>query len=98
VRKLILVFNLNIFIYSQVTRIEPELQVNRIAVEVPVANPVPVEREVIIQKHIAKPYTVEVEHPVPVAQPYKVHPVHQIVETPVIDHTTYTVHQVKMKK
>merc|ERR1711994_973016 len=46
-----------------------------------------VEREVIVEKHVAKPY------PVAVPQPYKVHPVHQVVETPVIDQHHVTVHQ-----
>jgi hypothetical protein len=72
-------------ITPKVTRIEPELQVNKVPVEVPVPVPVPVEREVIYQTHVAKPYTVEVPHPVAVPQPYKVHPVHQVVETPVIE-------------
>jgi hypothetical protein len=80
-------------ITPKVTRIEPELQVNKVPVEVPVPVPVPVEREVIYQTHVAKPYTVEVPHPVAVPQPYKVHPVHQVVETPVIEQTSYTVHQ-----
>ena len=47
-------------ITPQVTRIEPELQVNKYKVEVPVAVPVPVERKVFVEKHVAKPYTVEV--------------------------------------
>merc|ERR1712029_324426 len=80
-------------ITPQVKRIEPELQVNKYEVEVPVAVPVPVEREVIVEKHVAKPYTVEVPHPVPVVKPYKVHPVQQVVETPVIDQHHVTVHQ-----
>merc|ERR1712111_51736 len=63
----------------QVKRIEPELQVNKYEVEVPVAVPVPVEREVIVEKHVAKPYNV--------------HPVQQVVETPVIDQHHVTVHQ-----
>jgi len=80
-------------ITPQVTRIEPELQVNKYTVEVPVAVPVPVEREVIVEKHVAKPYPVEVPQPYAVPQPYKVHPVHQVVETPVIDQHHVTVHQ-----
>ena len=48
---------------------------------------------VSVEKHVAKPYTVEVPHPVPVAKPYKVHPVQQVVETPVIDQHHVTVHQ-----
>merc|ERR1712110_1300347 len=77
----------------QVTRIEPELQINKYEVEVPVAVPVPVEREVIVEKHVAKPYTVEVPQPYAVPKPYKVHPVQHVVETPVIDQHHVTVHQ-----
>merc|ERR1712172_356051 len=77
----------------QVTRIEPELNVQKYIVEVPVAVPVPVEREVIVEKHVAKPYPVEVPQPYAVPQPYKVHPVHKVVETPVIDQHHVTVHQ-----
>merc|ERR1712051_590976 len=77
----------------QVTRIEPELNVQKYIVEVPVAVPVPVEREVIVEKHVANPYPVEVPQPYAVPQPYKVHPVHKVVETPVIDQHHVTVHQ-----
>lgn len=80
-------------ITPKVTRIEPELQVNKYTVEVPVAVPVPVEREVIVEKHVAKPYAVEVPQPYAVPQPYKVHPVQHVVETPVIDEHHVTVHQ-----
>merc|ERR1712086_942318 len=80
-------------ITPQVTRIEPELEVKKYIVEVPVAVPVPVEREVIVLKHVAKPYPVEVPQPYAVPQPYKVHPVHKVVETPVIDQHHITVHQ-----
>merc|ERR1712141_906232 len=80
-------------ITPQVTRIEPEIQVNKCEVEVPVAVPVPVEREVIVEKHVAKPYTVEVPQPYAVPKPYKVHPVQHVVETPVIDQHHVTVHQ-----
>merc|ERR1712186_63335 len=80
-------------ITPQVTRIEPEIQVNKYEVEVPVAVPVPVEREVIVEKHVAKPYTVEVPQPYAVPKPYKVHPVQHVVETPVIDQHHVTVHQ-----
>merc|ERR1712154_595824 len=58
-------------ITPQVTRVEPELKVNKYTVEVPVAVPVPVEREVIVEKHVAKPYPVEVPQPYAVPQPYK---------------------------
>merc|ERR1711963_809416 len=80
-------------ITPQVTRVEPELKVNKYTVEVPVAVPVPVEREVIVEKHVAKPYPVEVPQPYAVPQPYKVPPVHKVVETPVIDQHHVTVHQ-----
>jgi len=80
-------------ITPKVTRIEPELQVNKYTVEVPVAVPVPVEREVIVEKHVAKPYPVEVPQPYAIPQPYKVHPVQEVVETPVIDQHHVTVHQ-----
>lgn len=77
----------------QVTRVVPELAVNKYTVEIPKPVPVPVEREVIVEKHVAKPYPVEVPQPYAVPQPYKVHPVHQVVETPVIDQHHVTVHQ-----
>ena len=77
----------------QVTRIEPELQINKYEVEVPVAVPVPVEREVIVEKHVAKPYTVEVPQPYAVPKPYVVNPVQHVVETPVIDQHHTVVHQ-----
>merc|ERR1712066_385372 len=66
-------------ITPQATRIEPEIAVNKYTVDVPV------EREVIVQKHVAKPYPVEVPQPYAVPTPYKVHPIQQVVETPVID-------------
>lgn len=77
----------------QVTRIEPELLVNKYEVEVPVAVPVPVEREVIVEKHVAKPYTVEVPAPYAVPKPYVVNPIQHVVETPVIDQHHTVVHQ-----
>merc|ERR1712045_386440 len=77
----------------QVTRIEPELQINKYEVEVPVAVPVHVEREVIVEKHVAKPYTVEVPQPYAVPKPYVVNPVQHVVETPVIDQHHTVVHQ-----
>jgi len=80
-------------ITPQATRIEPEIAVNKYTVEVPVAVPVAVEREVIVQKHVAKPYPVEVPQPYAVPTPYKVHPIQQVVETPVIDQHHVTVHQ-----
>merc|ERR1712200_94577 len=47
-------------------------------------------REVIVTKQVAKPYTVEVPRAVPVPAPYKVHPVHEVVEQPIVHHATYT--------
>merc|ERR1712088_405359 len=74
-------------------RIEPELQVNQVPYDVPVAVPVPVERIVEHVQHIAKPYEVAVPRAVPVPQPYEVRPVHQVVETPIIHKKTVTVQQ-----
>merc|ERR1712123_61334 len=48
--------------------------------------------EIIVNKHVAAPYNVAVPRAVPVAAPYKVHPVQEIVETPHIHHATYTTH------
>merc|ERR1711863_36611 len=48
-------------------RIEPELQVNKVPYDVPVAVPVPVERIVEHVQHVAKPYEVAVPRAVPVA-------------------------------
>merc|ERR1712076_245748 len=74
-------------------RIEPELQVNQVPYDVPVAVPVPVERIVEHVQHVAKPYEVAVPRAVPVPQPYEVRPVHQVVETPIIHKKTVTVQQ-----
>merc|ERR1711997_669314 len=74
-------------------RIEPELQVNKVPYDVPVAVPVPVERIVEHIQHIPKPYEVAVPRAVPVPQPYEVRPVHQVVETPIIHKKTVTVQQ-----
>merc|ERR1719323_3041572 len=76
------------------TQIVPELQVNKVPYDAPYNVPVPVEREVVVTKHVDRPYTVEVPKAVPVAQPYKVHQVKEVVQTPVIrQHTTsYTHH------
>jgi hypothetical protein len=79
-------------ITPQVTRIEPELHVNKYAVDVPVNVPVPVHRDVVVTKTVEKPYPVDVPRPVAVPAPYKVHPVQEIVETPVINEHTYSVH------
>merc|ERR1711963_525774 len=74
-------------------RIEPELQVNQVPYDVPVPVPVPVERTVVNTVHVPKSYEVAVPRAVPVPQPYKVHPVQQVVETPIIHKKTVTVQQ-----
>merc|ERR1711981_216863 len=74
-------------------RIEPELQVNKVPYDVPVAVPVPVERTAVHTQHVPKPYEVAVPRVVPVPQPYKVHPVQQVVETPIVHKKTVSVHQ-----
>jgi hypothetical protein len=79
-------------ITPQVTNIVPEVVVNKYNVDVPVAVPRAVPREIIVQKHVAKPYEVPVPRPVHVAAPYKVHPVQEIVETPHIHHSTVETH------
>merc|ERR1711992_177636 len=79
-------------ITPQVTNIVPEVQVNKYNVDVPVAVPRAVPREIITHTHVAKPYEVAVPRAVPVPAPYKVHPVQEIVETPHIHHATYTTH------
>merc|ERR1712088_307201 len=76
----------------QVTNIVPEVQVNKYNVDVPVAVPRAVPREIITHNHVAKPYEVPVPRAVPVPAPYKVHPVQEIVETPHIHHATVETH------
>merc|ERR1712215_73227 len=71
------------------TRITPQLNVQNYNVDVPVHVPVPVEREVIVNKHVPAPYEVAVPRAVPVPPPYKVHPVQEVVETPHVHHATY---------
>merc|ERR1712033_4179 len=79
-------------ITPQQTNIIPQLNVQNYNVDVPVHVPVPVEREVIVNKHVPAPYEVAVPRAVPVPAPYKVHPVHEVVEQPHIHTTTYTHH------
>merc|ERR1719266_832692 len=79
-------------ITPQVTDIVPEVQVNKNNVDVPVAVPRAVPREIIKTNHVAKPYEVAVPRAVPVPAPYKVHPVQEIVETPHIHHATVETH------
>lgn len=74
-------------------RIEPQLQVNQVPYDVPVAVPVPVERIVVQTQHVPQPYEVAVPRAVPVPQPYKVHPVHRVVETPIVHQKTVSVEQ-----
>merc|ERR1712176_612390 len=76
----------------QATNIVPQLNVQKYNVDVPVHVPTPVAREIVVNKHVAAPYEVAVPRAVPVAAPYKVHPVQEIVETPHIHHATYTTH------
>ena len=57
------------------------------------AVPVPVERKVFVEKHVAKPYTVEVPQPYAVPKPYVINPVQHVVETPVLDKHHTVVHQ-----
>merc|ERR1712066_213645 len=61
-------------------------------VDVPVAVPRAVPREIVQVSHVAKPYEVPVPRAVHVPAPYKVHPVQEIVETPHIHHATYETH------
>merc|ERR1719158_1847053 len=82
-------------ITPQQTNIIPQLNVQNYNVDVPVHVPVPVEREVIVNKHVPAPYEVAVPRAVPVPAPYKVHPVQEVVETPHVHHATYNVHSAK---
>merc|ERR1719510_2300875 len=79
-------------ITPKVTNIVPEVQVNKYNVDVPVAVPRAVPREIITHTHVAKPYEVAVPRAVHVPAPYKVHPVQEIVETPHIHHATVETH------
>merc|ERR1711935_767696 len=79
-------------ITPQATNIIPQINVQKYNVDVPVHVPTPAVREIIVNKHVAAPYNVAVTRAVPVAAPYKVHPVQEIVETPHIPHATYTTH------
>merc|ERR1712112_726120 len=74
------------------TNIIPQINVQNYNVDVPVHVPVPVEREVIVNKHVPAPYEVAVPRAVPVPAPYKVHPIQEVVETPHVHHATETVH------
>ena len=63
----------------QVTNIVPEVAVHQYNVDIPVAVPRAVPREIIQEKHVAKPYEVPVPRAVPVPAPYKVHPVQEVI-------------------
>ena len=65
-------------ITPQVTNIIPEVQVNQYNVDIPVAVPRAVPREIIKTNHVAAPYEVPVPRAVPVPAPYKVHPVQEV--------------------
>merc|ERR1712029_965919 len=67
----------------QVTNIVPEVAVHQYNVDIPVAVPRAVPREIIQEKHVAKPYEVPVLRAVPVPAPYKVHPVQDVSQVPV---------------
>merc|ERR1712106_809720 len=79
-------------ITPQLTNIVPQINVPKYNVDVPVAIPRAVPREIIQVSHVAKPYEVAVPRAVPVPAPYKVHPVQEIVETPHIHHVTVETH------
>merc|ERR1739844_547131 len=79
-------------ITPQVTNIVPPINVQNYNVDVPVAVPRAVPREIVQVSHVAKPYEVPVPRAVHVPAPYKVHPVQEIVETPHIHHATVETH------
>merc|ERR1719495_1916743 len=79
-------------ITPQVTNIVPKINVQKYNVDVTVAVPRAVPREIVQVSHVAKPYEVPVPRAVHVPAPYKVHPVLEIVETPHIHHATYETH------
>merc|ERR1712243_201318 len=89
-------------ITPQQTNIIPQLNVQNYNVDVPVHVPVPVEREVIVNKHVPAPYEVAVPRAVPVPATYNVHPakavvtshatpVHETVHVPVHTEQTHVV-------
>merc|ERR1712106_22885 len=61
-------------ITPQYTNIVPQINVQKYNVDVPVAVPRAVPREIVQVSHVAKPYDVPVPRAVPVPAPYKVHP------------------------
>merc|ERR1712021_263590 len=82
-------------ITPQLTNIVPQINVQKYNVDVPVAVPRAVPREIVQVSHVAKPYDVAVPRAVPVPAPYKVHPVQEIVETPHIHHATVETHSAR---
>merc|ERR1712106_687089 len=76
----------------QATNIIPQVNVQKYNVDFPVHIPTPVERIITVNKHVAAPYDVAIPRAVPVAAPYKVHPVQEIVETPHVHHATIETH------
>merc|ERR1712212_1055799 len=79
-------------ITPQVTNIVPEINVQNYNVDVPIAVPRAVPREIVQVSHVAKPFEVPVPRAVHVPAPYKVRPVQEIVETPHIHHATVETH------
>jgi len=79
-------------ITPQQTNIVPVAQVNKYDVDVPVHVPVPVEREVIVNKHVANPVPYDVPRAVHVPEPYKVHPVQEVVHQPHVHTKTVATH------
>jgi len=79
-------------ITPQVTNIVPQINVQKYNVDVPVAVPRAIPREIVVTKEVSRPYEVAVPRAVPVPAPYKVHPVQEIVETPHIHHATVETH------
>merc|ERR1712055_33180 len=79
-------------ITPQVTNIVPQINVQKYNVDVPIAVPRAVPREIIVTKEVPRPYEVAVPRAVPVPAPYKVHPVQEIVETPHIHRATVETH------
>merc|ERR1712106_290167 len=83
-------------ITPQATNIIPQVNVQKYNVDIPVHIPTPVERIITVNKHVAAPYDVAIPRAVPVAAPYKVHPVQEIVETPHVHHATYQTHSARL--
>jgi len=79
-------------ITPRVTNIVPQINVQKYNVDVPIAVPRAVPREIVVTKEVPRPYEVAVPRAVPVPAPYKVHPVQEIVETPHIHHATVETH------